>query len=676
MDETIGTGSLCLESEATDTLKETVKRIKNLCVGHPAKKQAYIKQGIIPTLLKLIDRRDSELTWQICGTIGILANNNVAGAEQVASNSGLCTLLSLLSSDDERLVKQASLCILGALKSVERPAKIFLENIQLLESVCSLFCNPFASASLRECTCFILTSCLENAESEQIVDWFRISNFCFEKLKSCNLRDPRTLTPYLNVLKSLTMRNREIGKQFIEHNFVELLVEVMKGVDMTLKVIACRLYTNLMNFSLLQEDQASKDTAVIIMPLLNRMLSNRDRNIQLEGCKMLTQVVAIAEIYQQQAFDCNLVHCLIELGHNINISDVEAACILLQAVAAVCSLVEECRRLVIESRLFSLVVNSLDTSYPELRIAGLSALRSLSRSVRNLRASLAEAVLMEPLLRSLSDENKQVQIQALSTVCNLVLYFSPLKNSFLESNGLTTLLNLCHSNDKSLKYYAVWALKNLLFLSGSKMKKRIIDEIGMDYIFCLIEKGEDYSFQEQGINLLRNLTCTFSIECERENILDFIDEHCYRLVLCIQDSLQSPCMEVVLQALYVVCNFVVGSERHKQAICNSKIPKLLLNFLTNPSYLIRIATIWCIINLIWKETNDINDVSNLADYRRARIASFMEMGYEEMLEGLLADSNVEVRGRAEMALQLLRDRTISDFGDENDYEQVSRGILL
>ncbi|GJD11838.1 Armadillo repeat-containing protein 8 [Galdieria sulphuraria] len=175
------------------------------------------------------------------------------------------------------------------------------------------------------------------------------------------------------------------------------------------------------------------------------------------------------------------------------------------------------------------------------------------------------------------------------------------------------------------------------------MKKRIIEEIGMDYIFCLIEKGEDYSFQEQGMNLLRNLTCTFSIECEKETILDFIDEHCYRLVLCIQDSLQSPCMEVVLQALYVVCNFVVGSERHKQAICNSKVPILLLDFLTNPNYLIRIAAIWCIINLIWKETNDINDVANLADCRRARIASFMEMGYEEMLEKLLVDSNVEMK---------------------------------
>ncbi|GJD11839.1 Armadillo repeat-containing protein 8 [Galdieria sulphuraria] len=416
MDKTFVEGNFCLEKDTTDTLKETVKRIKNLCVGHPAKKREYIQQGIIPSLLKLIDRNDSELTWQICGTIGILANNNVTGAEQVVSASGLSTLLSLLSSNDERLVKQASQCILSALKSAESPVKIFLENVQLLESVCSLLCYPHAPTSVRECTSVILTSCLEKAEFDQVMDWSRISNFCFEKIKSYNLSDPRTLTPYLTILKSLTMRNREIGKQFIEHNLVELLVEIMRGVDMAMKTLACRVYTNLMNFSLLSEDQASKDTAVIIMPLLNRMLSNTDKNIRLEGCKMLTQVVAIGEIYQKQAFDCNLVHCLIDLGRCISISDIEAACILLQAVAAVCSLVEECRHLVIESRLFSLVVNSLDTSYPDLRIAGLSALRSLSRSVRNLRASLAEAVLMEPLLRSLSDENKQVQIQALSTI--------------------------------------------------------------------------------------------------------------------------------------------------------------------------------------------------------------------------------------------------------------------
>lgn len=102
---------------------------------------------------------------------------------------------------------------------------------------------------------------------------------------------------------------------------------------MTMKIQACKLYTNLMIFGLLQEEQASKDVAVIIMPLLNRMLSNTNKNIQLEGCKMLSQIVSIGEIYQRQAFDCNLVHTLIEWGRCISVTDVEAASTLLQAIA-------------------------------------------------------------------------------------------------------------------------------------------------------------------------------------------------------------------------------------------------------------------------------------------------------------------------------------------------------
>lgn len=102
---------------------------------------------------------------------------------------------------------------------------------------------------------------------------------------------------------------------------------------MTVKILACKIYANLMHFNLLQEDQASKVTAVLIMPLLHRMLSKNERNVQLEGCKMLSEVASIGEIYQRQAFDCNLVHDLIELGRYISVADVEAASILLQAVA-------------------------------------------------------------------------------------------------------------------------------------------------------------------------------------------------------------------------------------------------------------------------------------------------------------------------------------------------------
>lgn len=53
---------LDLESANTEALKETVKEIKNLCVGHSSRKKEYTELGTIPVLLKLIERGDAELT--------------------------------------------------------------------------------------------------------------------------------------------------------------------------------------------------------------------------------------------------------------------------------------------------------------------------------------------------------------------------------------------------------------------------------------------------------------------------------------------------------------------------------------------------------------------------------------------------------------------------------------
>jgi len=52
----------CSNLENGTNIKETVKRIKNLCVGHPAEKKEYIQKGIVAALLKLIDPTDAELT--------------------------------------------------------------------------------------------------------------------------------------------------------------------------------------------------------------------------------------------------------------------------------------------------------------------------------------------------------------------------------------------------------------------------------------------------------------------------------------------------------------------------------------------------------------------------------------------------------------------------------------
>lgn len=54
-------------------------------------------------------------------------------------------------------MKQASQCILVALKSIDDPVQVFRENMQLLETVSGLFCSSLASTSVTECTSFVLT---------------------------------------------------------------------------------------------------------------------------------------------------------------------------------------------------------------------------------------------------------------------------------------------------------------------------------------------------------------------------------------------------------------------------------------------------------------------------------------------------------------------------------------
>jgi hypothetical protein len=150
----------------------------------------------------------------------------------------------------------------------------------------------------------------------------------------------------------------------------------------------------------------------------------------------------------------------------------------LTAIAATCSLREECRKKVVDMKLLPYIVASLDHSNMFIRSAACNCARSLSRSVKNLRTHLVDSGICLPLIKLLSDDNDQVKITATATLCNIVLDFSPMKKTVLENGGIEMLIEHTRSMDFGLKLNAVWALKNLLYHSDSDVKEKVMRQLG------------------------------------------------------------------------------------------------------------------------------------------------------------------------------------------------------
>lgn len=123
----------------------------------------------------------------------------------------------------------------------------------------------------------------------------------------------------------------------------------------------------------------------------------------------------------------------------------------------------------------------------------------------------------------------------------------------------------------------------------------------------------DEALAEKMLGLIRNLSVGGSeaidllLNGTKESLVGILEKHlaCLHegsIVSFVRTSTRvTPLIRGQVNALYVICNVATGEDRHKATIMSSSLPESLLKLLSHDSADVRVASIWCVINLTWRE---------------------------------------------------------------------------
>ena len=320
---------------------------------------------------------------------------------------------------------------------------------------------------------------------------------------------------------------------------------------------------------------------------------------------------------------------------------------------------------------------------PELLKLACSCIRSLSRSVKQLRTHLMDANVAEALLKIVlepTQTSEKVLSDAVSSLCNLVLDFSPMKEAIVNAGGVARfaeIADLRATEVSDLSINALWALKNLSYLATHQVKRSVLDSLPWADVRSALEREcvciNSPALKYQLLAIFRNLTFggaeDVSLVLEYAGHSDFL-----RVLMQLLSQAKDPCM-VLEQTLFVLCNVATGNEGHKQMLMEEGIGEILANYLsetgTNEQ---RVAAAWCTINLVWREPHQekrrkrsgLHGRKSRSSYESmgdgmvsvptnatARATALMSAGVDLRLHALATAPSPDVRDRARTALDLL-----------------------
>ncbi|KAI5064927.1 hypothetical protein GOP47_0019622 [Adiantum capillus-veneris] len=650
-----------LSSLDTTARLKALRDVKNQIIGNKTKKLSYIKLGAVPRVVEIL-ASDSEtpLLVQSAAAVGSFACGNEAGVKAVLDSGVLPHLLKMLSFGDNKQVVEACARTLKMIfQSTLAPRNEMLVG-QRMELLLALLSS--SNENVAEVAAHVLARCCETPEHQQVI----VDAGGMQRLVSLLSGSVKRREAALDGLAALVKNNPQISLRLVameQGRALASIVRFVKDKAPRTRFLACMCLANISRSCPCcypQEWDIRASMLAVVVKLLEE-----PGQVGEESPTVLADIVANNEELQKAAykFDAIVKLCALLQKGSLPTKQLEG---VLMALAELCSRLEDSRRQLLDQEpgknegnftgrgnqiihLFfqqaqAAIISALSHPCEGVRVAACTCIKSISRSVKNLRTTLSDERLVFPLFKLLDDPYPVVQVAALSAVSNVVLDFTPHKSVFFQCGGVSQLIQLSRSMDPMLRLNAVWALRNLLYLADMSVKEKVMAELTVSTLTSLIHDSEEM-VEEQALAFVRNLVygsvdSVQQVFAEDSAILTAVERQ-----LCIASR-----PEVCTQGVYVLSNIAAGNESHKEAVMSFVAPvspgecspSPILRFLqdmSNPQ--LRVAAVWCVMNLSYPDSSGAV----------TRVARLRETGIEQQLLKMVDDPCLDVKDRVKTALE-------------------------
>ncbi|XP_055324144.1 armadillo repeat-containing protein 8-like isoform X1 [Sitodiplosis mosellana] len=623
-------------------IQDSLIYLKNIVIGSDKQKTIVITQGIVPRLMFLLSQDSTPLPIRydaaiVLGSLSKGSDDNVRSLIEAGLIQVLLKIVTNLNADKHLM--EICLCVVRSIYEHPFAPKEIINTTSTLSYLIGL-ASPENTIQCQACVANILVPICHNSIDQKMLCKAGAIPLLARLITT---RYTILQIPALKCLAAMCFTNKYVSDivcvtNHEERSIPDILSTLTSRARIPeIQIAAARCLTYIHRSGSL----SSTDSRIVYktLPCLARLCTEEfEENIRATAAETLAYLAEIdSELQRLAAISNHLINSLSNLLQCSNPAPRQGA---FRCFASLGANDEEIRKRIIEKDgIMEEVLAGLGDPCADVRLAAVRCLHSLSRSVQQLRTTFQDHLVWRPLmaLSSGSPSNELLTVVT-STICNLLLEFSPAKEPMVELGAIELLCQLTQNSELALRLNGVWALMNMTFQTEEHIKTKIINTLGTDRIFQLLNDS-DTGVIMKTLGLLRNL---MSKSTDIDNIMSGHSDQLMHMIITVLESPHTP--EIKEQALCIIGNIAAGAGITDYVMENERILKKLFDFINHKDVKLQEGAMFAIKNLI--EKSDLNTPQ--------RLSRLQELGIIEELDKYLNSTSRESSRSSEDIRAMIR----------------------